>query len=174
MEPLKTLIRIPVITNTKIPAVSGWTYHSYSNTNVDTNQYDTGIITGIKNNLLVLDVDVKDNGIEEINTFIAMYGTIDTFTVKTPTGGLHYYFKYKSTNNDTNYLIEEYITNRTKYRGCGLDIRTNGGYIKAPPSPNYKIINNTSINEINETLLLWLLEDSEQYEHEVKQTKQTN
>ncbi len=174
MEHFKNLIRIPVITNTKIPAVSGWTDHSYSNTNVDTNQYDTGIITGIKSNLLVLDVDIKDNGIEEINTFIAMYGTIDTFTVKTPTGGLHYYFKYKSTNNDTNYLIEEYITNRTKYRGCGLDIRTNGGYIKAPPSPNYKIINNTSINEINETLLLWLLEDSEQYEHDVKQTKTTN
>ena len=38
----------------------------------------------------------------------------------------------------------------------------------------YKIINNTSINEINETLLLWLLEDSEQYEHDVKQTKKTN
>ena len=162
MVQLKTLIRIPVITNTKIPAVSGWTDHSYSNTNVDTNQYDTGIITGTKNNLLVLDVDVKDNGIEEIHKYIGKFGDINTLTIKTPSGGIHYYFQYKCFNSDTNYLIEEYITNRTKYRGCGLDIRTNGGYIKAPPSPNYKITNNTSINEINETLLLWLLEDSNQ------------
>jgi hypothetical protein len=173
MELLKQFIRIPVIINTKIPAISGWTENAYSNTNIDTTTYDTGIITGAKNNLLVLDVDVKDNGIEEMQKYIGKFGSINTLTIKTPSGGIHYYFKYKCTNADTNYLIEEYITNRTKYRGCGLDIRTNGGYIKAPPSPNYTIINNTTINEINEPLLLWLLEDIEQYEHDIKQTKKS-
>ena len=122
----------------------------------------------------MLDVDVKDNGIEEIQKYISQFGNIDTLTIKTPSGGTHYYFQYKCSNTDTNYLIEEYITNRTKYRGCGLDIRANGGYIKSPPSLNYTIINNTTINEINDSLLLWLLEDIEQYDNDVKQTKKTN
>ena len=78
MEQIKKYIRIPVITNTKIPAVSGWTDNAYSNTNIDTEKYDTGIITGAKNNSLVLDEVVKGNGIEEIQKYISKFGNIDT------------------------------------------------------------------------------------------------
>jgi len=119
------------------------------------NEYDTGIITGSRNNLLVLDVDIKDDGINEIQKYIMLYGDIHTFTISTPNGGKHYYFKYNCVDSDKNHLINEYLTNTTKYRNKGLDIRTNGGYIKAPPSKDYNIIEDNEINEIDENLLLW-------------------
>lgn len=167
---MNNCIKLAIIKGSKMPAVKGWTKDEYNITDVNINNYDIGIITGIKNNLLVLDVDVKDDGLNEINKYIQQNGEIDTFTVQTPSGGLHYYFKYKCDNDDKNYLINKHITNKAKYRGRGLDIRTDGGYIKAPPSDGYNIIKNTNINEIPEQLLMWLLEDIELYEKDVKAT----
>ena len=152
-------LKLPVIKDTKRPAVSGWNNNECDIKEVDINKFDVGIITGERNNLLVLDVDIKDDGLQEINKFIQQYGDINTFTIKTPSGGMHYYFKLKSSNDATNYLIEHHITNRTKYRGCGLDIRTNGGYVKAPPSKGYNILNNIEINEIDKNLIIWLLQE---------------
>lgn len=174
MEKLQNYLKIPVLKGSKIPAVCGWTKDNYENNFFDENEYDTGIITGSRNNLLILDVDIKDNGINEIQKYIMLYGDINTFTISTPSGGRHYYFKYNCVDSDKNHLINEYLTNKTKYRNKGLDIRTNGGYIKAPPSKNYNIISNTEINEIDENLLLWLIEDIEIFEKDIKQTKPKN
>jgi hypothetical protein len=30
-------------------------------------RFNTGIITGVRNNLLIVDLDVKDDGVEELN-----------------------------------------------------------------------------------------------------------
>ena len=166
------LIQIPVIKNTKIPAVIGWASSEYIEKPFNTDIYDTGIITGSKNNLLVLDVDIKDDGLNAITEYININGDIKTHTIKTPSGGRHYYFNYKSANDETNYLINSYVTNKAKYRGLGLDIRTNGGYIKAPPSKGYEVINSIKINDIPEHLLLWLLEDTKVYKLDVKHTNQ--
>lgn len=173
MNFLKTLIQIPVIAGSKIPAVSGWATLDYIEKPFETNKYDIGIITGSKNNIFVLDVDIKDDGLKTIQDYIKINGDINTLTVKTPSGGLHYYFNYKSSNDELNYLINTYITNKTKYRGVGLDIRTNGGYIKAPPSKGYEVIKETLINDITEHLLLWLLEDIKLFKLDVKQGNQT-
>ncbi len=44
------------------------------------------------------------------------------YNAGTPHGGYHYYFKYKSKDNNDNYL-----KNGTKFRGAGLNFKTEGG-----------------------------------------------
>ena len=173
METLKNLIQIPVIKGSKIPAVKGWMNGDYLGQPIDNNKFDTGIITGSKNNLFILDVDIKDDGLKTIEEYIKLYGDINTLSIKTPSGGRHYYFKYKSANDEINYLVNNYLTNKTKYRGVGLDVRTNGGYIKAPPSKGYEPIKEIDINDISEHLLLWLLQDTKLFKLDVKQANQT-
>ena len=168
MEKFQNYLKLPLVKNQKYPAVSGWNKDDYNTTEIDNKIYDVGIITGVRNNLLVVDVDIKDDGVKEMNEYIKINGDINTFTVKTPSGGVHYYFKYTNSNTDTQYLIDEYLTNKSKFRKKGLDIRTNGGLIKAPPSTGYEILKNLEIVEIPETLVLWLLENVELYEKDVK------
>ena len=64
------------------------------------------------------------------------------------------------------FLIESYLTNSTKYRGVGLDIRTNGGLIVIEPSTIdnkcYKFVKGRSFSDIQpiempESLIRWLL-----------------
>ena len=105
-----------------------------------------GIITGKVNNIIVVDIDVKDEGLEEWQLYVKQHGNPNTYTVKTPSGGLHYYFTYISADENDNYLIENYLKNSTKFRGKGIDIRSNGGYIVMPPS----IINNVRYDVIND------------------------
>ncbi|GAI78349.1 unnamed protein product, partial [marine sediment metagenome] len=53
-------------------------------------------LAGKGSGVLILDVDVKNNqpGLESLARLEEEYGSFDTFTVKTPSGGLHLYFKY--------------------------------------------------------------------------------
>ena len=121
-----------------------------------------GILTGSKNNLIVLDVDVKDNGLEEFNEYIKTFGNIDTYTVRTPSGGLHLYFNYTSQKDADNYYLRNYLKTSSKYRGKGLDIRSDGGYIVGVDSKingrSYSVIRNTAINDIPSSLVEWLLQ----------------
>jgi hypothetical protein len=57
-----------------------------------------------------------------------------TFTVRTPRGGLHLYFKFTASNSDDDAAVAGNLTSRTKFRGAGLDVRAEGGYVVAPPS----------------------------------------
>jgi hypothetical protein len=111
------------------------------------------------NNIIVLDVDKKDNGIEAIEDFKRNFGNFETFTVSTPNGGFHHYFNYNSENETDDYLIKQFI-NHTKLRGVGLDIRTERGYIVAPGSSidgkYYNIINDVSICDMSSSLITWL------------------
>lgn len=75
-----------------------------------------GVPTGSINGLLVLDVDVKDGGLETIKK----YHVPLTKSQTTLSGGKHYIFKYPL--NGLNY------GNRVKFDE-GLDIRGEGGYI---------------------------------------------
>ena len=88
-----------------------------------------GIITGKKNNLIVLDIDIKDDGLDVFNKYLLCHAKPETYTVQTPSGGFHYYFNYDSANEQDAWLIQRYLRTRTKYRGKGLDIRAAGGYV---------------------------------------------
>jgi len=86
-----------------------------------------GLVTGKEANLVVVDVDVKDNagGMESLEKLETECGQFDTLMVHSPSGGKHYYFKYPQGNRS--------IGCRTNLRP-GIDIRANGGYIIAPGS----------------------------------------
>ncbi len=87
----------------------------------------TGEITGC----VVLDVDVKTDGPESLRDLEAAQGSLpDTVRVLTPAGGTHLYFAYPP-NVDK-------VPNSASKVGRGLDVRGDGGYVVAPPSPGYQ------------------------------------
>jgi putative DNA primase/helicase len=91
------------------------------------------LICGKVSNIMVLDIDMNHgdnaiNGNDSFNNFIKDLPEEDkekifnTFTVKTPRGGTHLYFKYKEgLRNKANYIPS-------------VDIRTDGGLIVVPHS----------------------------------------
>ena len=116
---------------------------------------------------------------------IEKHGEPDTLTIKTPSGGRHYYFILKTNNKesagDINFAIQQLTYTRSKI-GVWIDIRSNGGYIVAPPSSingvSYEIINKTSINNMSKELGDYLLKldlmhkVNTMVKYEIKETKE--
>jgi len=86
-----------------------------------------GLPTGKVNDLVVVDVDVKNDagGMDSLKQLQDECDRFDTRVVHTPSGGLHFYFSYPQ-GVDT-------IKNRTNMKP-GIDIRADGGYVIAPGS----------------------------------------
>ena len=68
----------------------------------DMAKYNVGIPTGEINDIVVIDIDIKDDGLKEWQTYTAEFGDPITPTVKTPSGGYHYYFKRISKSEHKN------------------------------------------------------------------------
>ena len=174
--------KIKLCKNSKIPLKDcSWSKkENWTKNHIDLNKYNYGILCGKINNLIVIDLDLekekKDNrfvpsGFEKIKEYINEFSDFDTFTIKTPSGGIHYYFQYESKNKATNILIEQ-LPNASEFYNCGIDIRTEkktggpGGYIvgfgsgSEINSNKYTIINNKPIAEMPENLAFWLLQGS--------------
>ena len=62
---------------------------------------------------------------------MAKYGEPDTAKVRTPSGGLHIYFRF-----DTHLAPQLKTRARAGRGGAGIDIRAAGGQVVAPPSQN--------------------------------------
>jgi hypothetical protein len=92
------------------------------------------ILTEEMSNLLVVDIDIKDNGMEEFQEYVEECGIIQTLHVASPRNALHSYFKYTSSNYHNNEMIRDYMKNKTSLRGVGIDVRSNGGFIMGPGS----------------------------------------
>ena len=143
----------------KKPVISNWTKLSLQTfrSHLQSGNNNYGILTGSKHNLLVIDIDVKDKGLDTWNEWLEQYEIEETVIVKTPTGGYHYYF---TCDDDTAKL---YKTSRKSFQyndeRVGIDIRCDGGFVVVPPScqgdNKYEWVNN-----IDSTLLsdvpLWL------------------
>lgn len=113
-------------------------YFSYKNKNGENKTgkiTGAALITGAKSNIMVLDLDRNHgtdgkDGISEYKKIIDSLNlteeeikkAFNTFTVKTPNGGLHLYFKYR-----------EGLKN-TSNGELAIDIRTDGGIIITPGS----------------------------------------
>ena len=127
----------PVIENGKIPAIGAWpqrattdeaeirrmwTTHDPVLGTTTTRNYNIGIAT---QGLLVLDVDNKGDkrGSDTLAELDLMNGVPDTFTVETPSGGFHLYYR----------PLDE-VANSAGRIGHGLDVRGQGGYVVAPGS----------------------------------------
>ena len=88
-------------------------------------QANVGIATGRQSHLFVLDVDPDKGGDESLRNLEAKYGPLPVTTqVITGGGGSHYYFQHPGIA----------LGNSAGKLGPGLDIRTDGGQVVAPPS----------------------------------------
>lgn len=117
----------------KKPIIKQWEKTKLENyrNSIDYNK-DVGILTGSKHNLLVIDIDVKDKGLETWNKWIDEFGIDETVIVRTPTGGFHYYFTCDDeTANLYKTSCKSFIYNGQR---VGIDIRSDGGFVVVPPS----------------------------------------
>ena len=127
---------LPIKPGEKRPPMTAW--QDAASTEADilenwwTNLYQgfgIGCATGAESGIFVLDVDVAGGkpGQATLDAFIDVHGDLpETPMVVTPSGGLHYYFKWPE-------QIE--IRNDAGRRlGEGLDIRGEGGQVVAPPT----------------------------------------
>lgn len=80
-----------------------------------------GIATGKESNLTILDVDA--GGDVTLNKLRGKEAMPDTAVVETGSGGRHFYFAYTAA-----------VKTVAKKIGAGLDTRSDGGYVVAPPS----------------------------------------
>jgi len=84
-----------------------------------------GLATGKVSGVVVLDVDAKNGGIENLDLLQEKYGPLPgTLISQTGGGGLHYYFRYP----------EGGLKCSAGKLAVGIDIRGDGGYVVAPPS----------------------------------------
>jgi hypothetical protein len=116
-----------------------------------------GIAAG--DGIVVVDIDPKHNGMATLSGWEAAHGPMPrTPTVKTGSGGRHYYFRCPN---------DKTIGNRTAI-GPGIDIRGTNGYVVAPPSlhasgQRYEWL--TSLSEPLATIPTWLCDYLEQSPH---------
>lgn len=125
----------PLVPNDKKPAIDDWKQqasdapdriHRFWSEALsgDPLDYNIGIATG--SGLIVLDVDNKDgkNGSAALERLELCNSDLPaTFTVNTPTGGEHLYFRLPP---------DVYAPNSASKLGDGLDIRGDGGYVAGP------------------------------------------
>lgn len=93
--------------------IVGW-FKNKPHTNV-------GIATGCASWLFVVDVDPDKGGFESL----AKLNLSSPMTVRTGSGGLHLYYKFDPA------IV---VGNSAGKLAPGIDIRTTGGYVVAPPS----------------------------------------
>jgi len=85
-----------------------------------------GLVTGQVSGLVVVDADEPD-GHDSLHSLEREHGPLPlTASVKTPSGGQHYYFAWPG----------EAVPCSAGRLGPGLDVRADGGYVIAPPSRN--------------------------------------
>ena len=145
-----------LIKNSKNPT-SEWRTKNFRINEIKEGQ-NLGAPTGRINGITVIDCDFyskKDKPFDKKNSAFlkefkkAYKKCFDTFAVKTPRGGKHFYFKYDEDIRQTANAHHQ------------IDTRSDGGYIVFCGSmidgKKYKIINNTDIKEIPKDLKEWLL-----------------
>ena len=118
----------PLVARTKKPATENG-FKDASNSPkqkeiwTSSSDFNIGIATGEMSGISVIDVDVKSGGIASFEKLKTDHGlNANTLTVKTPGGGLHLYYRDKLGIKGAIGILP------------GIDIRSNGGYVAAPPS----------------------------------------
>ena len=90
---------------------------------------NVGIVTGRASGLWVLDVDPDNGGDAKLAGLVTTWGVLpQTYTVRTGSGGLHYYWRMPGF---------DFTTSRGQLP-VGLDVRGNNGQVVAPPSRTLK------------------------------------
>lgn len=88
-------------------------------------EWNIGIRTGEPSGIFVLDIDPKSDGLSELAKLVDEFGELPhTYTVRTGSGGRHYYFK----------MPDFPVRSNVKRIAHGIDIRGTGGMVVAAPS----------------------------------------
>lgn len=103
-----------VLATTDEAQIRSWWIHPLTGYETENN---VGVYTG---DMLVVDVDVRKTP-DALNNYYALGGTDQTLTVRTPTGGYHFYFRSPPTTQQVEILP-------------GVDTRAQGGYVLGPGS----------------------------------------
>lgn len=92
-------------------------------------EMNLGILTGVSAGIWVLDVDPRHGGLQGLLELTTKHGELPhTYTVRTGSGGFHYYWS----------LPDDFTpTNSAKRLPGGLDVRGEGGQVVAPPSVSH-------------------------------------
>lgn len=113
------------------------------------------LLTGTRSNIVVIDLDTHDinsNGINSFDEYVQqnnISNVYDTFTVDTPTGGKHLYYKYSGDISSSAGILQ------------GVDVRANGGLIVLPYTERkvnekilqYKVVKDIPIMELPHELV---------------------
>lgn len=111
-----------------------------------------GVLAGKINNIIIVDIDIKDNGLQKWEELTNEHELPDTYTVKTGTGGFHYYFNY-------NEVIKNKIKLKIDGISYGIDILTDGkfavghGSIHPVTRKQYTLYDSSPIADMPEWLL---------------------
>lgn len=139
---------IPLHASTKIPIHKKWA-EKYQTIKPSGNY---GVLAGKINNIIIVDIDNKDNGLSKWNELIELHDEPETYTVETGSGGYHYYFNY-------NEVIKNIIKLKIDGISYGIDILTDGkfavgaGSIHPKTNKKYTIDNQAAISNMPEWLL---------------------
>ena len=163
----------PCLENSKVPAVTRWNevatkdqellnewFSSSSNLAIHTDTYN-------EYNLVVLDIDVKGNrnGFETLSRMNVVLP--ETFSVKTPSGGMHYY-----------YVTKEHVKNGVNAIGPGIDVRAANGYVLAPGSSidgkKYEITKDVALALLPDNILSKLSKEKEIVNNYEEQSTEIN
>lgn len=115
---------------------------------------NVGVLTGSTSGIAVIDIDNHNgvDGLGNLKNFLEMYDISlpKTQVIKTPSGGLHYYFKLDEKYNET-----QFIQNHSQLEG--VDFQTHGRYVVAPPSQidgkYYEVVRDVELAELPEKWL---------------------
>jgi hypothetical protein len=119
----------PVLPNAKSPLSA----HGFKDATTDAQQVrawwgasplaNIGMPTGTTSGIFVVDVDPRNGGDVEWAMLVAQNGEPVTRRVRTPSGGIHLYFRCPAAGIKTRAHIRP-----------GIDVRGDGGYVVVPPS----------------------------------------
>jgi putative DNA primase/helicase len=99
-----------------------------------------GIPTGEASGVFVVDVD-RLEALKELTPEL-LQALRETLTIRTPSGGKHFYFSHVPG-----------ITNKRGTLPAGIDIRGTGGYVIVPPSDGYTVEHRAQVADAPEQLL---------------------
>lgn len=113
-----------------------------------------GTLTGSASGIAVIDIDNHNgvDGLGNLKDFLDMYDITlpKTQVIKTPSGGLHYYFKLDEKYNET-----QFIQNHSQLDG--VDFQAHFRYVVAPPSQidgnYYEVVRDVELAELPEKWL---------------------
>lgn len=120
------LVMIPL--ENKRPIFKQWNKVTNTPSQLDVFRgYNIGIVTGVTSGITVLDLDVKDDGIKMWSRISSAFPEVVTPIVKTPSNGLHIYFRY-------NKRLHSFSRYTLRGKRIGWDLLNNDRQCVAPPS----------------------------------------